>query len=175
MPVLRRGRKGIASAFDVGACVAWLRRRDAARLAPLPKTHEKQTRASREELREILRGLWLPLSHLLPWHSGAPDVLPLREFEKEIGLDHEGGEFLDWIALGCPTLPPAPGETVLRVPRRHVELWRLLLGGLVETAGGDGLRLELGREMRRLCGLPLADDDEPLDDEGEEAEERASP
>jgi len=167
MPVLRRGKKGVASSFDLAVCVAWVRRRDAKRLAPLPQTHERQPRRSREELREILRSLWLGQDFMLPWHPGTPEVMGLVEYEKAIGLEHDKGEIIDWLQLGFPTLPPAPGEKVLRVPRRHAELWRLLFGGLIETVGGDGLRLELGREMRKLCGMPMPlcedADDEPAE------------
>jgi hypothetical protein len=164
MPVVRRGRRGVAASYDLAACIAWVRERDrrhlTERLSPLPKTHERQPRASRAELRGILRNLWLGQDFMLPWHPGTPEVMDLLEYEKHVGLSHESGEILDWLQLGCPNLPPAEGEKLLRIPRRNAELWRLLFGGLIETCGGDGEALLLGREMRLLCGMPLLDDEE---------------
>jgi hypothetical protein len=159
MPAETRGKKGIPSAFDVGVCVAWVRRRDAERQArrTLPQTRKNEPRASREDLRKILRGLWLPMEYMLPWHPGTPEVLGLREYEDELGLDHGSAELLDWLCLGLPSVAPAPGEKLLRIPLRQAELWRLLFGGLIEHCGGDGQALELGCEMRKLCGMPLGD------------------
>ncbi len=160
MPVERRGRKGTPSRFDAGSCVTWLRRRDAKRLAPLPQTYGRQPRASRMQLRGILRAMWLPQDSLLPWHPGTPDVVRLLEYEERIGLPHASGEIIDWFSLGFPTLPPAPGEKLLRVPFRQAELWRLMFGGLVQCCGGDGSALLLGREYRKLAGMPLCDDED---------------
>jgi hypothetical protein len=89
----------------------------------------------------------------------------LLEYEESIGLSHKGAEILDLCRLGFPTAPPAPGEKVLRVPVQNATLWRTLFGGLITTCGGNGLDVRLGREMRKLCGLPLLDDLEDGDAE----------
>ena len=62
---------------------------------------------------------------MLPWHPGTPEVMGLRKYEDEIGLPHDDGELIDWLRLGFPTLPTAPGEQLMRVPfrqRRAVEV-----------------------------------------------------
>jgi len=93
-----------------------------------------------------------------------PNVLALPDFERLVGLSPTSGEALDWLRLGLPNVAPAPGAKLVRVPLHHAALWRLLFGGLIQTVGGNGSALQLGREMRKLCALPLLDDDHPEPD-----------
>jgi hypothetical protein len=119
MPMERRGRKGVASCFDVAACIRWLRARDAARasarsLPPRLAGHPREPRADREERRDILRSLWLPSGYWIPWSH--PHVEPLDRFEEGLGIDAHPGEVLDLMALGLPILPPR-AIPALRLPR----------------------------------------------------------
>ena len=160
MPVERPGRRGVPARFDSAASVAWLRQRDAeraARRAPLPRLYEGQSRASREEIRELLRGLWMRVEWMIPWDHA--EVMTLTDYEASVGLPRDG-EILDWMRLGLPLLPPAPGEKIARVSKPHAELWRAFMGTLIERCGGDGRALRIGEEMRRLCGFALLDREE---------------
>jgi hypothetical protein len=142
----------------VAACIRWLRQRDAARtLAPPLNGHPRELRASREERREILRSLWIPLAYIVPWSHA--HIEPLDRFEKGLGIDASPGEVLDLMALGLPILPSADGNPLCRVSLPHACLWREHLAALVGYSGGDESSPFLGREMRRLCGWTPFDDD----------------
>jgi hypothetical protein len=158
MPVERNGRKGVESSFDVAACIRWLRQRDAARTLPPPiNGRPRESRSSRQDRREVLRSLWVPKECLIPWKH--PSIEPLDVWERHVGIDGTGESF-DLMWLGMPYFPPTDGSPLARISLPHAYTFRVLLGLLVSYCGGNGGSRFRGREMRRLCGLPLADDDE---------------
>ena len=101
----------------------------------------------------------------MPWSHR--DVVPLDEYERSLGLDPEEGEIIDLISYGLPLLPPGPGETLARVSRPHTDLWRAMFTLVIGLCGGNVDALHLGREARRIRGLPLEPEAEP--EEGEPA------
>ena len=144
---------------DVTGAVRWVRARDAARTLP-PKRSEREPRADRAARRDALRELWLPRDCLIPWQHS--DVVPIDEFQRGAGIAGTG-ELIDLIALGLPLVQPAANGSKAsklgRVSLPHAAQWRSLLGLAVGCCGGDAKTWFLGREMRRLCGLPPAADD----------------
>jgi hypothetical protein len=165
MPV-ERGRN--LARFDTADCIRWLRYRDAARALPPPLIDRpRESRASRQERRDALHTLWLPKDCLVPWSHAY--IEPLDVWERGVGIDGTG-EVIDLIALGLRILPPAGnGSELCRVSLPHAANWRSLLAVVVGRCGGDARTPFLGREMRRLCDLPLADDEDDMPSAASEA------
>ena len=107
----------------------------------------------------VLERLQIPVPYLVPWSH--PDVIPLDEYERSLGLDPKCGEILDWLSFGFPIVPPAPGEKLARVSRPHADLWRALFGLVIGLTGGNPDALHLGEEARRIRGLTLEPEAEP--------------
>jgi hypothetical protein len=94
----------------------------------------------------------LSMDTLIPWIEG--DVVDFDKYAERAGLDPD--EVSSLLLYGLPTLPPAPGEEVMRVSVPHADRWRAMFAVWMEGLGGDGYSKRLGREAHRLRGLPVA-------------------
>lgn len=150
------GKTGRSYAFDPAEVAEWR----AKRLAE--ESPRRGLRRVHPEAKKLLDDLALSAEEMVPWAHG--EVVSLVEYEERCGL-RDSGEVFEWMIYGFPILPPAPGEKLAQVSIPHAERWRMLFAVFINGLGGDGYALDsLGREARKLRGLPLPS----LDDDGKE-------
>lgn len=138
-PIASDGRVAFYSLRD--AVPAILRPGDAAHEAesPSPKRLEflDALAISREELLDLMNGR---------------ASMPVKEYRREHELDED--EWSLQVFHGLPLLPPEASGEGARVLVPYAERWRLLVGCLIGSLGGDAMTPRPGTELARLRGFP---------------------
>ena len=144
MPAIQRGRRGIRCAFDIAACIKWVRERDAARM---------RQRIERLEARHARR------------YSGPYDGVELaRAFVVDLegpllSVDQAGlCELLGWSAedvlearaWGMPFIPVPDGKPVTFAPAVCLRWLGLLAAALQHNGASAGDFVSMTAALRRL-------------------------